>query len=125
VYLPNRQEIQVLESFGTGTYLGGGCGGLYKHKNPDCMEPIPSMADHKEGLFTLASAPPLQWQTYDIEYRVKADDKAKALLTVYHNGMKIHDAVELKHKPGQFYFQDHRNPVRYRNIWVLERPSEN
>jgi hypothetical protein len=29
-YLPNGNEIQVLDSFGMTTYTGGGCGGLYK-----------------------------------------------------------------------------------------------
>jgi hypothetical protein len=123
-YLPCGQEIQVLDSFGMTTYLGGGCGGLYGKKDPDTMEPIPSLGSEKENAFNLASLPPLAWQTYDIEYRVKPDDDKKGLLTVHHNdhnGVKIHDAVELDHKPGHFHFQDHGNPVRYRNIWVVER----
>ncbi len=119
-YLANRNEIQVLDSFGTVTYLGGGCGGLYKFKDPDVMEPIPSLAGKKDNAFNLASLPPLQWQTYDVEYRVQEDSK-KAELTAFHNGIKIHHQVELNHKPGTFHFQDHGNPVRYRNIWVLEK----
>ncbi len=119
-YLANRNEIQVLDSFGTVTYLGGGCGGLYKFKNPDVMEPIPSLEGKKDNAFNLASLPPLQWQTYDVEYRVQEDSK-KAELTAFHNGIKIHHQVELNHKPGTFHFQDHGNPVRYRNIWVLEK----
>ena len=42
-------------------------------------------------------------------------------VTVYHNGIKIHDKFTLPqdaHK-GHFHFQDHNNPVRFRNIWVL------
>ena len=50
-----------------------------------------------------------------------ANGKSKGHLTVYHNGIKIHDAVELNHRAGGFHFQDHGNPVRYRNIWVLKR----
>ncbi len=121
-YLPCGQEIQVLDSFGMTTYLGGGCGGLYGKKNPDPMEPIPSLKGNKENVFTLASAPPLQWQTYDIEYRVVKNDDGKEVgsLTVHHNGVKIHDGVQLNHKAGGFHFQDHGNPVRYRNIWVVE-----
>ena len=118
-YLPNRQEIQVLDSFGTATYLGGGCGGLYKFKDPDTMEPIPSQKGKKEQFFNLSSLPPLAWQTYDIEWRADADNPGKGRLTVHHNGIKIHDGVELNNKPGTFHFQDHGNPVRYRNIWVV------
>ncbi len=119
-YLANRNEIQVLDSFGAVTYLGGGCGGLYKFKNPDVMEPIPSLAGKKDATFNFASLPPLQWQAYDVEYRVQKGGK-KALMTAHHNGIKIHDKVELNHKAGTFHFQDHGNPVRYRNIWVLEK----
>ena len=125
-YLPCGQEIQVLDSFGMTTYLGGGCGGLYGKKDPDTMEPIPGLQGKKENVFNLTSFPPLQWQTYDIEYRVKNDDQGKEAgsLTVYHNGIKVHDNVALNHKAGGFRFQDHGNPVRYRNIWVLNRDSK-
>jgi hypothetical protein len=112
VYLPNGNEIQVLDSFGMTTYTGGGCGGLYKWKDPDAFDE-----------FSLASLPPGQWQTYDIEYRVDLQDgkpAGKPRLTVWHNGIKIHDNVELKGnaREGTIHFQDHGNPVQYRNIWV-------
>ena len=123
VFLPNGDEIQVLDSFGMETYLGGGCGGIYKYKDPDTMEVL-RLADGKEFKFTLASAPPLQWQTYDIEYRVTEKGGkivGKPKVTVYHNGIKIHNNFELHggRTKGSFSFQDHGNPVRYRNIWVL------
>lgn len=112
VFLPCGQEIQVLDSFGMVSYTGGGCGGLYKYQNPDAFDD-----------FSLASAPPLQWQTYDIEYRVEKKDgkpAGKPRLTVLHNGIKIHDNLELKQdaRPGNVNFQDHGNPVQYRNIWI-------
>jgi len=117
VYLPCGQEIQVLDSFGMTTYTGGGCGGLYKYKDPDAFDE-----------FSLASLPPLQWQTYDVEYRVKKEGGkpvGNPVLTVYHNGIKIHDNEELKKKArkGKFHFQDHGNPVEYRNIWVQPLPD--
>ncbi len=123
VYLPNGEEVQVLDSFGECTYEGGGCGGLYKYKNPDTMDVIDSIKG-PENKYTLASAPPLQWQTYDIEYRVQKKDgkySGRPRLTVYHNGVKIHDNFEMRKeaKKGHFHYQDHGNPVRYRNIWVL------
>lgn len=113
VFLPCGQEIQVLDSFGMTTYTGGGCGGLYKYKDPDAFDQ-----------FSLASLPPLQWQTYDIAYGVKktgGKPVGNPVITVLHNGITIHDNHELKKKArtGGFSFQDHGNPVHYRNIWVL------
>jgi len=113
VYLPNGEEIQVLDSFGSTSYPGGGCGGLYAYKNPDAFDQ-----------FSLASLPPLQWQTYDVEYHVQKQDgkpTGKPRVTVYHNGIKIHDNAELRKdaRAGGFHFQHHGNPVHYRNIWVL------
>ncbi len=57
---------------------------------------------------------------------------APATLTVRHNGVVIHDRYVLPATPaespptderaaGPLYLQDHGNPVRYRNIWVLSR----
>jgi hypothetical protein len=112
-YQCNGDEIQVLDSFGMETYKGGGCGGLYNYKDPDAFD-----------VFSLASLPPLEWQTYDIEYRVeKKDGKlvGKPKVTVLHNGIRIHDGAELKNdaRKGNFHFQDHGNPVRFRNIWLV------
>jgi hypothetical protein len=80
--------------------------------------------------------PPYAWQTYDIDYTAATFDSGKkvknAIITVKHNGVTIHDNVELTHattaaplgegaEPGPLYLQDHGNPVRYRNIWVVEK----
>jgi hypothetical protein len=79
--------------------------------------------------------PPLAWQTYDIDFTAaKYDDAGKkienARATVKHNGVVIHDNVELKQgTPGRdpegpekngVFLQDHGNPVAFRNIWVVE-----
>jgi hypothetical protein len=132
VFLPNRDEIQVLDSFGEVTYLGGGCGGTYAYKDPDTMEIVDSLKGKPECKFSLASLPPLAWQTYDIQYRVELKDGklvGKPHVTVYHNGIKIHDCAELRSPPvvpesptGKLHFQDHGNPVRFRNIWVVPVP---
>mgnify|MGYP006107520267 CR=1 FL=1 len=53
-------------------------------------------------------------------------------MTVRLNGIVIHDKVELPKRttasplpegvePGPVYLQNHGNPIRYRNIWVLPR----
>ena len=92
------------------------------------MEVIDSLKKSKENRFNAASLPPLEWQTYDVEYRVRPDGAGQpvAYLTVLHNDIKIHDNVKLRKKPrqGTFHFQDHGNPVRYRNIWVLPLGSK-
>jgi hypothetical protein len=130
VFLPNGDEIQVLDSFGEPTYVGGGCGGVYAYEDPDVMETIEKLKGKPECKFTLASAPPLQWQTYDIEYRVEAKDGkplGKPRVTVYHNGIKIHENCETRSPSpaespkGRLHFQDHGNPVRFRNIWVVPK----
>jgi hypothetical protein len=106
-YLPNGSEIQVLDNFGFEPYKGS-CGAIYGQKPPD----------------ENASLPPMQWQTYDVEYRTKSKrgkKTGKPWVTVYHNGIKIHDGVELRRplREGQFRLQDHGNPVGYRNFWLV------
>lgn len=117
VYLQDRYEVQVLDSFG----LNGEnneCGGIYtQHK------PLVNMC-----------FPPMSWQTYDIEFvpaQFDGDKKTKnGRLTLYHNGVKIHDNVEFPKEcpggqketsmPGPFQFQNHGDPVYYNNVWVVE-----
>ena len=80
--------------------------------------------------------PPLSWQTYDIDFtpaEFKDGKKVKnARITIKHNGVVIHDNLELPAdtpggtvkegpEPGPVYLQDHGNPVRFRNIWVLPK----
>ena len=114
VYLQERYEVQVLDSYG----LEGEdneCGGIYK-----IGAPLVNMC-----------APPTQWQTYDITFYAPGADRPNAQVTVVHNGVTIHDNVSLPKptggaldsdvtKPGGIYLQDHGNPVQYRNIWLVE-----
>ena len=120
VYLADQYEVQVLDSFG----LEGAdneCGGIYH-----AAKPLVNMC-----------FPPLSWQTYDIDFRAARftpDGKTKkenAVVTVRHNGMPIQYNLELKgatpggHRadehPGPIFLQDHGNPVRFRNIWIVPR----
>ena len=118
-YVQGRYEVQVLDSFG----LSGEhneCGGVYSVKKPDVNMCLP----------------PLQWQTYDIKFTpasFDADGKktSNARMTVHHNGVLIHDDIEVPKsttasplkegaEPGPVYLQNHSNPVRYRNIWFAK-----
>lgn len=116
VYIFGRYEVQVLDSFGD-LPADNLCGGIYQKAKP----------------LVCASLPPLQWQTYDITFKGPKFDaggkKTKdAVITVLHNGVLIHDKVVLpsltpggvsdKENPnGVLMFQDHNNPVRFRNVW--------
>ena len=79
--------------------------------------------------------PPLSWQTYDIfftaaKFNEEGQRTVAAILTIYHNGVTIHDRYEVRNKtgagrqegpdPGPIWFQNHGDPVRFRNIWLVE-----
>ncbi len=120
VYLQGRYEIQVLDSF------------ALEGKNNECG-----------GLYTIAAPkvnmclPPLTWQTYDADFTAAKYDAAgkktaNARVTVKHNGVLIQDNVELPHTttsaplkeentPGPIHLQNHGSPVRFRNVWVVEK----
>jgi len=119
-YAQGRYETQILDSFGL-EGRNNECGGLYEIKDPDVNMCLP----------------PLSWQTYDIDFTAAQFKDGKkvsnARITVRHNGVLIHDNVEVPRttrgakvreegpEPGPVYLQDHRNPVRFRNIWVVEK----
>lgn len=109
VYVCGR-EVQVLDSFGL-EGKNNECGGIYSERAPSVNMCLP----------------PLAWQTFDIEHRpgkVDAETKKQGAprITVHHNGVLIHDNVELKGgaSSGNIHLQNHGNPVVYRNIWVVE-----
>lgn len=123
VYLQGRYEIQILDSYGL-EGRDNECGGIYT-----VAAPLVNMC-----------APPMQWQTYDVNFHAPRFDNASnktkdALVTVMHNGVNIicqkkirgPTAVALDSnvtQPGGVYLQDHGNPVQFRNIWLVESPVE-
>lgn len=116
IYIQRRYEIQILDSFGE-TPVENNAGSIYKRIAP-------------RGNFSL---PPLTWQTYDIWFtsaRWSPDGEkiANARVTVRHNGILIHDDVEIPGKTGAGWaespepqailFQNHSDPVEFRNVWL-------
>jgi Domain of Unknown Function (DUF1080) len=121
VYLVNQYEVQILDSFGLEGKKNE-CGSIYEQAAPRVHMCLP----------------PLQWQTYDIDFTNAIQDgegkKLKnARVTVRHNAVVIHDDVEIAGKtginsrnepegtPGILLLQGHGNPTQFRNVWVVQR----
>ena len=123
VFLMGKYEIQVLDSYNNPTYADGSAAAIYGQYPP----------------LVNACRKPGEWQSYDIIWtapRFKADGAVEtpAYATVLHNGVVVHNhtaplgpmvfrqlAHYTPHGPkGPLGFQDHGNPVRYRNVWVRE-----
>ncbi|MEZ6046730.1 MAG: DUF1080 domain-containing protein [Planctomycetaceae bacterium] len=119
-YLQGRYEVQMLDSFGLAG-LDNECGAVYSVSPPSVN----------------MCFPPLTWQTYDIDFTAPVYDNdgnktRNAILTVRHNGVLVQENQEIKgptraapvaesNDAGPLYLQDHTNPVRYRNIWLVEK----
>ena len=119
MYLLDQYECQVLDSFGL-TGEDNECGGIYKISKPNVN----------------MCFPPLSWQTYDVEFQAARFDDAgaktaNAVATIRHNGVVIHDQLKITHttpggrqndeRPGALFLQHHGDPVRFRNIWIVEK----
>ena len=120
-------EVQVLDSYNSKTYPDGQAAALYGQYPP----------------LVNATRPPGEWQTYDIIFHGARFDAAGNVtrptrITVVHNGVVVQDNQELMgpttHKARPPYkahpeklalaLQDHSHPVRFRNVWFRELPSE-
>lgn len=118
-------EVQILNSYGLHGYWNE-CGALYKLSPPKVN----------------AARPPLQWQTYDVEYTASVWKDGKKVspprITVRHNGVLIHDNQEIPHgtahafetrfkEPtgfGPIRLQDHGNAIQFRNIWIVPSTAD-
>lgn len=119
-YLQGRYEVQILDSFGLAG-KNNECGGIYTVSDPALN----------------MCFPPMSWQTYDIDFTAAQFDASgkktrNARMTVRHNGIVVQDNVEVNHattaapvkeglEASYLHLQDHGHPVRYRNIWLVEK----
>ncbi len=121
VKLMGLYEVQILDSYENTTYPDGQAGAIYGQYAP----------------LVNASRPAGAWQSFDILFRRPRfnDDgtlKTPAYLTVFHNGILIHNHVTLQgptRGDGGYLahadrlpimLQNHRSKVRFRNIWVRD-----
>jgi hypothetical protein len=121
-YMQGRYEAQILDSFGL-EGKNNEAGGIY-----EVSDPAVNMC-----------FPPMSWQTYDIEFTAPRFDASgmktqNAKMTVRFNGVLVQKDVEVpgptraavtkeSPDPGPLYLQDHGHPVRFRNIWIVERTA--
>jgi hypothetical protein len=120
VFLQERYEVQVLDSYNNKTYPNGQVGSVYKQHIP---------------LVNPARAPGV-WQEYDIIFTAPrfGDDKkltAPGRVTVLLNGVLVQNNVAIQgatawigkpvytaHGCAPLRLQDHGTAVSFRNIWV-------
>jgi len=123
VFLQERYEVQILDSYDNPTYPNGQAASIYKQYIP----------------LVNASRPPGEWQRYNILYTAPRFDEtgtleSPAYVTVLHNGVVVQHHVEVQgttewigepsyedaHDCAPIYLQDHDADVSFRNIWVRE-----
>ena len=125
VFINGLYEVQVFNSHNNRTkvYADGQAAAIYGQYPPAfnvCREPG-------------------QWEYFDIHFTAPVFENGKlikkARMTVFHNGIRVHDDVELTgltghHKrpaykknvtQGPLKLQDHKDRVEYRNIWFLPK----
>jgi hypothetical protein len=124
VYLMSRYEINIKDAYGdTGPIALGNI----TEANPNVLEPSVN-----------AAFPPMQWQTFDIEFRAPRFDASgnakieNARITLVHNGVTVYKEVELikvkgatrvlgEASVGPIYLQEHGVAYQFRNIWVVDK----
>ncbi|WP_438823460.1 3-keto-disaccharide hydrolase [Alteromonas sp. S167] len=121
IFLQQRYEVQVLDSFENKTYPNGQAASVYKQTIP----------------LVNAMKAPDSWQTYDIIYKAPRFDgdalMSPGYVTVLHNGVVVQNHTEIQgttewigapqykaHGCAPLQLQDHGNYVSFRNIWVRE-----
>jgi len=122
IFLQDRYELQVLDSYESVTYSNGQAASIYKQSIP----------------LVNACLKPGDWQTYDIIFNAPHfSDYGRVLvpayITVLHNGVLVQNHTQINgpteyrgqpvyqpHTKAALRLQNHGNPVSYRNIWVRE-----
>lgn len=122
IFLQERYEVQVLNSYKNKTYTNGQAGSIYKQ--------TPPMANACRVMG--------EWNSYDIiftapRFRRNGSLEKAGMVTVIHNGIVVQNATVIQgsteyigapknvaHGKGAIKLQNHGNEVSYRNIWIRE-----
>ncbi len=127
VFFGPLYELQILNSVGRKSPGLGDCGAIYQIRAPDVS----------------AAQGPGKWQTIELEYQAAEigkngfmTEKGAARVTVRLNGKVIHDDFRLSLRRNKYaafpeeptspiVLQEHGSKVKFRNIWVVEKPTDN
>jgi type 1 glutamine amidotransferase len=125
VYLQDKYEIQILDSYNNMTYVNGHAGSIYKQSPP----------------LVNSMRKPGEWNVYDIIYKAPTftkDGKYRTppVVTILHNGVLIQNSTVVQgtteyvgfprvipHGKGPLRIQSHGDPsepISFRNIWIRE-----
>lgn len=119
IFLQEKYEIQILDSYQNATYPNGQAGAVYKQTPP----------------LVNAMRPAGEWQSYDIIYQAPRFDGNKLTqhghVTLLHNGVLVQNHSKIlgttewigppqqqPHGCAPLKLQDHGDKVSFRNIWV-------
>jgi hypothetical protein len=119
IFLQEKYEIQILDSYQNATYPNGQAAAVYKQTPP----------------LVNAMRPAGEWQSYDIIYQAPRFDGDKLTqpghVTLLHNGVLVQNHSKIlgttewigppqqqPHGCAPLKLQDHGDQVSFRNIWV-------
>lgn len=126
VFFGPLYELQIFNSADKESPGMGDCGAIYQIRAPDVNAAL--------GLG--------MWQTIDLEYQAAKigkngfmTEKGAARVTVRLNGQLVHDDFRLSLRRNKYaafpeeptspiVLQEHGSKVKFRNIWVVESPSQ-
>jgi hypothetical protein len=119
-------EMQILDSGKKEKAGMNDCGAIYQIRTPDKN----------------AALDPGQWQTVDLDYKAakfgahgSMTEKNAARVTIRLNGILIHNDFKLSLRRNKYaafpeeptspiVLQEHGSPVKFRNIWLVEKNAE-